>query len=374
MALPRSLDMFENKLLVGQANAVIGEFTLDAQLQPTGVTATNPNGLDRHIEGHYDGEAWGCAMIQDEGANMYITCGDDNTLLLHDIKLKRVVGRGAVDVKGKSIKLPKPAFVRGGASTMSKHHVSQQARGIVYDTKLNHLAIGTNEGLVSIRSITDLQEYTKTQKKVSLDNELVVLKTGCVKPKIAAEWIEELVYSPDSATLAVGSHDNRIYLYTTGATAADYKLKARCDGHSSYITTIDFTADNNWIRTTCGAYELLFFNNADTKGGRNTNVGGGASATTGNVWAGNHAKFGWRVDGIYPEGTDGTYVNSVDFTLDDTTIATGTDNGISLYRNPCRSTNHKNKCLRGHSEFVCRVRFAHDTATKETTHLISIGG
>jgi len=81
--------------------------------------------MDVHIEGHYDGEAWGIAMVQDEGNKMYITCGDDNTLLLHDIALKRVVGRGTVDVAGKGSKLKKPAFVRGGASTMSKHHASQ---------------------------------------------------------------------------------------------------------------------------------------------------------------------------------------------------------------------------------------------------------
>ena len=91
-----------------------------------------------------------------------------------------------------------------------------------------------------------------------MDNELCELVTGHIsKPKIAKEWIEELVYSPDAATLAVGSHDNRIYLYHTNANAP-YTLKARCDGHSSYITTIDFTADNSMIRTTCGAYELLF--------------------------------------------------------------------------------------------------------------------
>ena len=49
------------------------------------------------IESHFDGEAWGIAIIQDEGNNMYVTCGDDNTLLLYDIKQKRVVGRGKVD-------------------------------------------------------------------------------------------------------------------------------------------------------------------------------------------------------------------------------------------------------------------------------------
>jgi hypothetical protein len=30
---------------------------------------------------------------------------------------------------------------------------------------------------------------------------------------VAKEWIEEIVYSPNSEILAVGSHDNRIYLY-----------------------------------------------------------------------------------------------------------------------------------------------------------------
>jgi len=127
------------------------------------------------------------------------------------------------------------------------------------------------------------------------------------------------------------------------------------------------------IRTTCGAYELLFFPNSDTKGTGIKNDGYGASNTTGTVWENHHAKFGWRVDGIYPEGTDGTYVNSVEVTKDDTTIATGTDNGISLFRNPCRAPDHLSKGYRGHSEFVCRVRFAHDP-DKTTTHLISIGG
>jgi WD40 repeat protein len=191
--------------------------------------------------------------------------------------------------------------------------------------------------------------------------------TGTTKPKIKAEWIEELVYSPDHSTLAVGSHDNGIYLYQTNATEA-YIRTHICRKHSSYITTIDFSMDNSWMRTTCGAYELLFWNVASGK--QETS---GASGTVGTHWENNHAKFGWRVDGIYPEGTDGTYVNSVDMTKDNTTIATGTDNGISIYRNPCRTTDHLSKCYRGHSEFVVRVRFAH-TPTGETTHLISIGG
>jgi hypothetical protein len=41
--------------------------------------------MEYEIESHYDGEAWGIAMIEDGQSIMYITSGDDNTLLLHDI-------------------------------------------------------------------------------------------------------------------------------------------------------------------------------------------------------------------------------------------------------------------------------------------------
>jgi len=101
------------------------------------------------------------------------------------------------------------------------------------------------------------------------------------------------------------------------------------------------------------------------------NDGYGASNTVGTVWAEHHAKFGWRVDGIYPAGTDGTHINSVTMSKSEELIATGDDYGqINLYRNPVRSDKHQAKSYRGHSEFVCRVRFAGDN----NQHMISIGG
>ena len=63
-------------------------------------------------------------------------------------------------------------------------------------------------------------------------------------------------YSPDSEKLAVGSHDNFIYLYNT----SNYKPAGKLKGHSSYITALDWSLDGDWIRSSCGAYELLFFN------------------------------------------------------------------------------------------------------------------
>jgi len=73
------------------------------------------------------------------------------------------------------------------------------------------------------------------------------------------EWIECMSYSPSNDKLGVGSHDNFIYIYpinAEGVYSRCYKLK----GHSSYISAFDWSLDSSYIRSNCGAYELLFFN------------------------------------------------------------------------------------------------------------------
>lgn len=62
-------------------------------------------------------------------------------------------------------------------------------------------------------------------------------------------------YNPDKNKLAVGSHDNHIYIFTCPAYQQILCLK----GHSSFITGLDWSLDSSYIRSVCGAYELLFF-------------------------------------------------------------------------------------------------------------------
>lgn len=112
----------------------------------------------------------------------------------------------------------------------------------------------------------------------------------------------------------------------------NYELYCTFNKHSSYITALDWSLDDEMIRSCCGAYELLFFN-VQTKE-QDTS---GASNTVRTEWANHSVKFGWRVDGIYPAGTDVTFVNSVEESKDKCLIATGDDFGmINIYRNPCR--------------------------------------
>lgn len=41
---------------------------------------------------HDEGETWGLEVIKEEGTYRFITSGDDNKLLLHDAKLRKVIG------------------------------------------------------------------------------------------------------------------------------------------------------------------------------------------------------------------------------------------------------------------------------------------
>jgi WD40 repeat protein len=62
-------------------------------------------------------------------------------------------------------------------------------------------------------------------------------------------------YSPDGTKFAVGSHDNNIYVYETSSN----ELLGVCSKHNSFIVSVDWSADGEYIRSVCGAHELLFF-------------------------------------------------------------------------------------------------------------------
>jgi len=65
--------------------------------------------------------------------------------------------------------------------------------------------------------------------------------------------------------MVIGSHDTYIYWYNWPANGNNTKYKAKVKKHSSYITHIDFSEDGDYLHSTCGAYELLFWNNDSHK-------------------------------------------------------------------------------------------------------------
>ena len=167
-------------------------------------------------------------------------------------------------------------------------------------------------------------------------------------------------YSPCGKYLAIGSHDNNIYIYEGTS------LHATLKGHSSFIVALDWSQDSDYIRSNCGAHELLFWNITDGKCGQDKN---GKSNTVPTIWATKTVLFGWHVDGIFPSGTDGNHINGVGGSADGSLIVTADNFGlVNIFRDPVRNGG-KPRSYRGHSEHTVRAYFS-----PNDEYIFSVGG
>ena len=72
---------------------------------------------------------------------------------------------------------------------------------------------------------------------------MIQLNTVTRKFNHPKEWIEIMRYNKSGSRLAVGSHDNYIYIYDTNV-EGQYKPHGILRGHSSYITALDWSIDD----------------------------------------------------------------------------------------------------------------------------------
>jgi len=80
--------------------------------------------------------------------------------------------------------------------------------------------------------------------------------TTLYKPR---EWCEVLVYSPNHEYLAVGSHDDSIYIYKIND-KGEYTLHwSIFFVHSSAILGMDWSRDSKYLRAVDQAYAKIFY-------------------------------------------------------------------------------------------------------------------
>eukprot|EP01015_Nassula_variabilis_P015377 TRINITY_DN2294_c0_g1_i3.p1 TRINITY_DN2294_c0_g1~~TRINITY_DN2294_c0_g1_i3.p1 ORF type:complete len:168 (+),score=13.09 TRINITY_DN2294_c0_g1_i3:108-611(+) len=137
--------------------------------------------------------------------------------------------------------------------------------------------------------------------------------------------------------------------------------RGRCRGHSSYITHLDWTEDSSSLHSTCGAYELLYWDGTTGK-----QITSGASAFRDEKWATWTCTLGWPVQGIWPMNADGTDINSVDRSHSQIDkgyqlLALGDDFGkVRVFRYPCLKKGAESIEGVGHSSHVTNVKFSFD--------------
>jgi WD40 repeat protein len=156
------------------------------------------------MHSHNDGETWGLASFD---ANCVITSGDDNQVIVWDVeerKRSKVYGVSSREAKAK----------KGGASSITNKPASQCARAVCLGPN-GETIVAANDGVVHVHCADGSN----------------------VKLEESSEWIECLTVSPCGKFLAVGSHDNKVRVYSCDG----WGLLGSGGKHSSYIMALDWS-------------------------------------------------------------------------------------------------------------------------------------
>ena len=115
---------------------------------------------------------------------------------------------------------------------------------------------------------------------------------------------ETLKFSEDGGTLAVGCHNDCIYLFQVGEEGL--KEKGSLSGHESYINDLDFSLDGRHLRSAGVEGELRYW---DLESMKEIILSSKKVSSTQlleikeNEWAG-VCRFSWQTSSIWKEITD----------------------------------------------------------------------
>ena len=227
------------------------------------------------IESHSESQIGGLVFVPE---NRVLTSGLDNKILLYNLRSKKCESTGQIN--------PFNPYLNNNNSTSTKIKFEKKHKSlaIAYEENRGHVAVGINNGCVSIRrGIKDLDIKVVSDIKIG---------EGAILELKYTNYGDLLVASTESKELAfINPNEN---YQTTKKLSLNYSLIS-FDFDSTYSYLQSVTNDNQYIFIDVNKYEVAkstdFVKNAD--------------------WSTLTCKFGFTVQGIYLGSTDPDYINSV---------------------------------------------------------------
>ncbi|KAG7484962.1 hypothetical protein MATL_G00055720 [Megalops atlanticus] len=294
---------------------VEGEELLVGTTRNAILRGTFSEGFVAIVQGHVD-EMWGLATHPSQ--SIFLTCGNDRQVCLWNTEDHRLDWSTTLEESGLCADFcPNGSVVSVGLNT---------GRWVVLDLQTRQI----------------VSDYTDGNEQLSV-----------------------MRYSPDGSFLAVGSHDNFIYIYNVTENGRRYTRFGKCNGHSSFITHLDWSKDGKYIMSNSGDYEILYW---DVAGGckllRNR------FESKDREWASYTCVLGFHVMGVWLEGSDGTDINALCRSHSERVVAVADDFcKVHLFQYPCPKPKAPSHKYEGHGSHVTNVCFTHNDS-----HLISMGG
>eukprot|EP00960_Hanusia_phi_P060400 764497-Hanusia_phi.AAC.2 len=177
-----------------------------------------------------------------------------------------------------------------------------------------------------------------------------------LKSSQRTEDVTQVRFSPDGRCLAVASREQLIDLYSV---ESDFRLLGTCRGHSAAVLHVDFSSDSRWLRSSCAAGELLFWEIPSCR------PHGRASLLRDVPWDTHSVVFDWSLSSIWPPAALVTSIDSVDVSHDLQLCVSGNDRGeLSLFPFPAvgdlEETHRNCKRLLLHSSHIRGVAFSNE--------------
>ncbi|KAI1902632.1 hypothetical protein AGOR_G00017950 [Albula goreensis] len=294
---------------------VDGEELLVGTTRNAILRGTFSGGFVAIVQGHVD-EMWGLATHPSQ--SIFITCGHDKQVCLWNTEDHRLDWSTTLEESGLCADFcPNGSVVSVGLNT---------GRWVVLDLQTREV----------------VSDYTDGNEQLSV-----------------------MRYSPDGSFLAVGSHDNFIYIYNVTENGRRYTRFGKCTGHSSFITHLDWSKDGKYIMSNSGDYEILYWDVASgCKLLRNR------FESKDREWASYTCVLGFHVMGVWLEGSDGTDINALCRSHSERVVAVADDFcKVHLFQYPCPKPKAPSHKYEGHGSHVTNVCFTHNDS-----HLISMGG